>query len=299
MCSTSSLFFFYSMDKLLSPSSYSTPRASQTAKYAVLLRKLESSCRTCGISYHTSPSPSASASASRGPSAAPSEQPRSPYDSASIASSGPYDPRWSCTAATASVPRPVSSLFEVHLRRCRHRHKRAEMLQGNLYSTAASREAPCCSFTSPSPHAVRQPRPHSQQDMRDEAAKNQKSASPTADIYYDRYLARYRSQHLRAPQTVRKEFPCGAVSKGSTTALARSAEAHTAHNPYARGGIAEPQQATRPLRHIYSPSLSTPGCSPILTTREICGAAGEERVYGSPVIVCRLFTSACSEDEAK
>lgn len=287
------------MDKILSPSSYSTPRASQTSKYAVLLHKLESSCRTCGISYHTSPSPSASASASRGPSGAPSEQPRSPCDSASIASSGSYDPRWSCTIATASVPRPISSLFEVHLRRCRHRHKRAEMLQGNLYSTAASREAPCCSFSSPSPHAMGQLRPHSQQDMRDKAAKNQKAASPTADIYYDRYLARYRSQHLRAPQTVRRESPCGAVSKGSTTALARAAEAHNAHNPYARGGIAEPQQAARPLRHIYSPSLSTPGCSPILTTREICGAAGEERVYGSPIIVCRLFTSACSEDEAK
>ncbi|KPA85908.1 hypothetical protein ABB37_00220 [Leptomonas pyrrhocoris] len=184
-------------------------------------------------------------------------------------------------STSVSLSPPPPPLFEVRVRKHTRRHGKEEVAQQRLLFVQEF-----CGSTTPTPAKVHDAvaaqgrlsahqTPCSPCGAAYRVAHVSKAVTPTTDDYFSHYLAHYRSQQsVSAPPTQRQTAANGDTSTEREVSCATAAETH------------EPP-----------PCLSTPGCSPILVARDVDLMGREKDVCDSPDIVCRLFTSAASEDE--
>ncbi|KPI83797.1 hypothetical protein ABL78_7161 [Leptomonas seymouri] len=236
---------------------------------------------------------------SRGLSSLPSGTTDSFFDASSCTSGSfaSYAPCWNGKdAARLGGPSPAARpkagvagavpfpqhIFEVRVHKSTGRHEKSVVdhkssmhMQDFCLSTAPTqrpRHMPrlqqCCS-------PQRNETPNSHCGVEHKAARDQRTASPTADEYLFHYLSRYRNRRSLSPPP----------TEGLKAARG---------DAYSRQNLSYPTAAES---HGYSPFLPTPGCSPILTVQDADVERHERKTCDSPDIVCRLFTSNSYEGE--
>jgi hypothetical protein len=259
-------------------------------------------CTFDADSQCTSGQSACSGFASRGLSSATSDMSDSPWGACSPSSfcSESSVPRWSCTGqgamqpggcllgastkATTQANTVAASLFDVRVHKHRNRHieNHAGLASGLppahcacVLDAPALRERHLTASTHQ--RATELPTPFRRSTAPRGATESREAAGLTADDYYCRYLARYRSQ--------------------SSFSLPARESTLARHDDRAEHTSASSQPAKAVASHLHSPSMPTPGCSPIPVVQGMDDGGCAREGCDLPGIVCRLFASISSEEE--